>query len=63
MSDKDTRLAMKNIFQYYKLVAEPGGAVAFAALMKNKGRHQGKTVVVVCSGGNVDANLFAEALS
>jgi len=63
VSDKDTRLAMKNIFQYYKLIAEPGGAVAFAALMKNKGRHQGKTVVVVCSGGNVDANLFAEALS
>ncbi|MBL94910.1 MAG: pyridoxal-5'-phosphate-dependent protein [Magnetovibrio sp.] len=63
VSDKDTRLAMKNIFQYYKLIAEPGGAVAFAALMKNKERHQGKTVVVVCSGGNVDANLFAEALS
>jgi len=38
---------------------EPGGAAALAAVLSGKLDTAGKTTVVVFSGGNVDAELFA----
>jgi len=46
-----------------KLVVEPGGAVALAALLAGKLDVRGKTVVAVLSGGNVDPELFARLLA
>ena len=63
VSDKDTLSAMKNAFKYFKLIIEPGGAVALAALIKNASAHQGETIVVVCSGSNVDPEIFSDAIS
>ena len=40
-----------------------GGAVALAAVLAGKLDCQGKTVCVVCSGGNVDLQMFAEILT
>jgi len=54
--------AMKAAFRYFKLVVEPGGAVALAAVLTGAYDCRGKTVAVVCSGGNVDADVFRRAL-
>jgi threonine dehydratase len=54
--------AMRFAFEHLKVVAEPGGAVALAALLAGKLDAKGKAVGVVISGGNVDPAIFAEAL-
>lgn len=46
-----------------KLVVEPGGAVALAALLTGKLDIAGKTVAIVLSGGNIDPPVLAEALA
>ena len=63
LGDAETAGAMKAAFQYLKLVVEPGGAVALAAALTVAYDCRGKTVSVVCSGGNVDPGVFAAALS
>ena len=60
VSDAEVCEAMRFAFRNLKLVVEPGGAVALAALLAQKIETSGKTVVLVLSGGNVDAALFAE---
>jgi threonine dehydratase len=63
VSDEEAMRAMAALFQHAKLVAEPGGAAAVAAVLARKVDLGGKTVVAVCSGGNVDAALFARAIT
>jgi threonine dehydratase len=46
-----------------KLVVEPGGAVALAALLAGHYDCRGKSVVVVLSGGNIDEAVLARALA
>jgi len=60
VSDDEVRAAMRFAFRNLKLVVEPGGAVALAAVLAGKIVTKGKTTVVVLSGGNVDRDLFAE---
>ena len=62
VSDTEVLHAMKRAFEMLKLVMEPGGACPLAALLSGKLDVRGKTVVVVCSGGNVDADMFIRAL-
>jgi threonine dehydratase len=61
-SDEEVGGAVAFVFRELKLVVEPGGAVALAALMSGQIEVRGKTVVVVLSGGNVDADLFARLI-
>ena len=63
VSDDDVREAMRFAFEHLKLVVEPGGAVALAAVLKQKVATNGKITVAVLSGGNVDAALFSEIQS
>jgi threonine dehydratase len=58
VSDEEVAAAMAFAFHELKLVVEPGGAVALAALMSGKIDARGKVAVAVLSGGNVDADLF-----
>ena len=60
VSDEEVRSAMRFAFRNLKLVVEPGGAAALAALLARKVDTAGKTTVVVVSGGNVDKELYAE---
>ena len=60
VSDIEVRAAMRFAFRHLKLVVEPGGAVALAALLAGKVETNGRTTVVVISGGNVDLDLYAE---
>jgi threonine dehydratase len=61
-SDDEALDAMALAFRTLKLVVEPGGAAGLAAVLSKKADVKGKTVAVVCSGGNVDHAMFARAL-
>lgn len=63
VSDEEVREAVRFAFEELKLVVEPGGAVALAALLAGKLECAGRTVAIVLSGGNIDRPLFAEILS
>ena len=62
VSDENTARAMAAAFAHLKLVAEPGGAIALAAVLSGAIDCRDKTVAVVCSGGNVDSSLYAKAI-
>jgi len=61
-TDAEVTQAMAFAFNELKVVVEPGGSVALAALLAGRMDARGKTVVVVLSGGNVDAGLYADAI-
>ncbi len=63
VSDTQALEAMAYAFTRLKLVLEPGGAVALAALLNHAYHMRGKTVAVILSGGNVDADQFRKALT
>lgn len=63
VTDAEAKAAMAVAFHMLKLVVEPGGAVALAAVLSGKADCAGQTVAVVCSGGNVDPAVYAEALA
>ena len=62
VTEAEVRRAMAAAFLHFKLVVEPGGAVALAAILSGRYALRGKTAVVVCSGGNADPKLFAEII-
>lgn len=61
-TDDEALTAMAFAFQRLKLVAEPGGALALAALLAGRMPTRGRTIGVVLSGGNVDRAIFERAL-
>ena len=63
VSEDEVLKAMKIAFERLKIVIEPGGAVALAAALYHSDLLDSKTIVVVASGGNVDPETFAKALS
>ncbi len=62
-SDKEVGAAVAFAYRELKLVVEPGGAVGLAALLAGRLDVAGKNVVIVLSGGNVDADLFSELVA
>jgi len=62
VSEAEVRSAMRFAFRFLKLVVEPGGAVALAALLSGRLPAGYGRVGVLLSGGNVDPALFAEIL-
>jgi threonine dehydratase len=61
-TDDEALTAMAFAFHSLKLVVEPGGAVALAALLAGRIDARGKVVAIVLSGGNVEPALFQRAL-
>ncbi|HEV2461621.1 MAG TPA: threonine/serine dehydratase [Ktedonobacterales bacterium] len=60
VSDDEIRAAQQALWQRLRLVAEPGGAAAFAAVLAGKYRPgEGEHVGVVISGGNANAVDFS----
>jgi threo-3-hydroxy-L-aspartate ammonia-lyase len=59
VSDAETVEAMRFVFERMKVVVEPSGASALAALMAGRTASDGGRVGVILSGGNVDAARFA----
>ena len=63
VTDTEVATAMRLAFRHLRLVVEPGGAVALAAALAGRLPTRGRTIGVVVSGGNVDAELFAQVLA
>ena len=62
-SDHQVREAIRLLFTHHRVIAEPGGAVAVASLMAHAKSFQGQTVVLMISGGNIDASLLNQIIS
>ena len=63
VSDDQVRAAMQFAFATLKLVIEPGGAVALAAALHGLAPPNDGATVVVVSGGNVDADVYASIIA
>ena len=63
VSEKEVLKAMKFLYQHFKIVSEPGGAVAAAAAIFSADKLNEKDIIVVVSGGNVDSEIFSKAIS
>jgi threo-3-hydroxy-L-aspartate ammonia-lyase len=61
VTDDEILEAMKFLFERMKIVAEPGGAVAVAALIAKK-LGPGPRTGLILSGGNIGAERFADLL-
>ena len=62
VGDAEVAAAMAYAFRTLKLVVEPGGAVALAALLSERLDARGKTVALTLSGANVDPQTYREVL-
>ena len=58
----DARAAVRFAFHELKLVLEPGGAAALAAVLAGKIPVKGRTIAAILSGGNVDPAQFASII-
>jgi threonine dehydratase len=63
VDEDEIRAAMRHLFTDTHNIAEGAGAATLAALLKEKARMEGKRVVIVLSGGNIDRALYAEVLA
>ncbi len=64
VSDDELREAVRFLFARMKLVVEPSGAAAVAALLHGRiPELRGKRVGAILSGGNVDPRVFASIIA
>lgn len=62
VSEDEVAHALSFAFRYMKLVLEPGGVVALAALLSKKIEVTGDTVGIILSGGNIDRESLNRCL-
>ena len=58
VTEEEIREAVRLLFLYANVKAEPTGALAIAALLARTDLFRGRSVCAVISGGNVDPTLF-----
>lgn len=63
VSDDEISAAILAMMEQHKLVAEGAGAVSVAAAMFNKIPLEGKNVICVVSGGNIDVNILNRVIT
>jgi threonine dehydratase len=63
VTEAEVFAAMRFAFTHLKLVVEPGGAVALAALLAGRLPPRAGATAIILSGGNVDAGVFARAMA
>ena len=56
VADDEIVSSMKLIWERLKIVAEPSGAVSFAAVLQNHEKFHMKKIGIIISGGNIDTN-------
>lgn len=61
VTDDEALAAVAFLFEEARIVAEPGGAVAVAALLSGRIDVRGRTAIAVVSGGNIDPTMLARA--
>lgn len=62
VTDEEALRAVALAFAHLRIVLEPGGAVSLAAALFRADEIGGEDVAVICSGGNVAPELFAETI-
>ncbi len=62
VSDQEVQAAQRFAFHELKLVVEPGGAAALAAVLQKRLPTEKRVIVCVLSGGNADPSAFADTL-
>lgn len=63
VTDDDIVAAMRDLLAYAKLLVEPAGATALAALLAHKIRvEKGSHAAVIITGGNVDVQRLKQLL-
>jgi threonine dehydratase len=62
VTDEEVARAIALIFECTHNCAEGAGAAPVAAIAKERGRLAGRKVAAVLSGGNIDRDMFAQAL-
>jgi threonine dehydratase len=62
VSEDETSSAILALIEQHKMIAEGAGAVAVAAVMFNKLPVEGKRVVCVVSGGNIDVTILSRVI-
>ena len=62
VSEEEIASAILYLLEREKTVVEGAGAVGVAALMNRKVRLEGRRVVAVISGGNIDVNVIARVI-
>ncbi len=58
VTDDEVRAAIRYAAQVLKLIVEPGGAVALAAVLSGRIVARERTIAVILSGGNIDDGLL-----
>ncbi len=62
VSDEEALDAVRYAAITLKMVAEPGGAAALAALMNGRVETKDRTTVIVLSGGNIEPEMLAKCM-
>lgn len=63
VSDDEVSAAILALLEQQKLIAEGAGAVSVAAAMFNKLPLEGKRVICLVSGGNIDVNILSRVIT
>jgi threonine dehydratase len=62
VSDEEVKAAIRDLYRCTHNIAEGAGAAPLAALLKDPAR-KGKRFAVILSGGNIDREMYLEALN
>jgi threonine dehydratase len=62
VSDQQVLKTIATLFKHLKIIVEPGGAVAVAAVLTGQGPAGADNIIAVASGGNIDRDMFKRAL-
>ena len=63
VTDTEVMAAMRAAFEHLKLVVEPGGAAALAALLAGKVPASYRRIGLILTGGNVDPALYSRIVA
>ena len=63
VSEDEIAMAILTLMERQKLVSEGAGATAVAAVLSDKIKAEGKNVVCIVSGGNIDVNILSRVLT
>ncbi|MFS2116081.1 hypothetical protein [Herbaspirillum frisingense] len=63
VTDEEVKQAIRFAIDTLRLVIEPGGVVALAAILAGKIQLNGEPVLAVLSGGNIDMDILSKIIA